>query len=399
MSEFKCEVVKAVIEPHPNADAIEICRIGDFQSIVKKGQVKTGDLCVYIPEQAVLPEWLLKDMGFWDDFAVKGELHGGAGNRVKAQKIRGVVSQGLILTMKGMNYGYGATVTRPPIENDGFLTDSDGVVPMIFEVGDDVAEFLGITKYEPALPSQMRGKIVGVDFEATHGYDFDNLKNRTSLFDDGDIVVITEKIHGTLLQIGIMPASHSNEKFYDGRIIITSKGMGKNGFILDHNDETNLYAQACKRHGLLEKAQMLYGEADAHERPIFIFGEVFGKTMSGANVQDLTYTDEMLDYRCFDICIGNRGNETFYNWNRFFGTCLMLDIPTVPVLHIGPYSKEMVLSHTDGNTTMTSRNQIREGVVVKSYSEDRHPHYGRKIAKSVSNAYLLRKNPDATEFN
>lgn len=41
---------------------------------------------------------------------------------------------------------------------------------------------------------------------------------------------------------------------------------------------------------------------------------------------------------------------------------------------------------------------IREGVVVKSADEVRHPKYGRKIAKSVSEAYLMRKTENATEY-
>ena len=77
---------------------------------------------------------------------------------------------------------------------------------------------------------------------------------------------------------------------------------------------------------------------------------------------------------------------------------------TVPVLFVGAYSKAKVLELTDGNTTvqpLLTRNvvqQIREGVVVKSTSETRHPSYGRKIAKSVSEAYLLRRG-NVTEFN
>jgi hypothetical protein len=76
--------------------------------------------------------------------------------------------------------------------------------------------------------------------------------------------------------------------------------------------------------------------------------------------------------------------------------CKGLNIKPVPVLYRGPYSKEIVLEHTDGKTTLG--NCIREGVVVKSANEDRSRHFGRKIAKSVSNDYLLRKG-NTTEFN
>ena len=401
MSEFKCEVVRVKIVAHPNADAIEIAQVGDYQSIVKKGQFNDGDLGVYIPEQAVVPEWLLKEMGMYDEAKKKGGLAGSLGNRVKAIKLRGVLSQGLMLAMSQDGDGY-AIVSKP---SEGEAVLNLRVTDRLAE-GSDAAEFLCITKYEPTLPSHMRGRIVGADLEATHKYDFDNLKKMPSMFDDGEEVVITEKIHGTLIQIGVVPTSQANEKYFGGRVVISSKGMGARGFVLDHTDETNLYAQAAKKHGLLEAMLEVFGEAaDRQGKPIFIVGEVFGKTLGGAGVQDLTYTDEVLDFRAFDICLGNRGQERYFEWDHFVMATEKLGVKHVPMLYRGPYSKSVVLEHTDGPTTLVSAAprgkvspaHIREGVVVKSAVEARNPHFGRKIAKSVSEAYLLRKN--ATEFN
>ena len=100
MSKFECPVVRIKIETHPNADAIEIARVGDYQSIVKKGQFQDGTLAIYIPEQSVVPESILREMGMWDEFKGKGGLAGTLGNRVKAIKLRGIVSQGLIYPLK-----------------------------------------------------------------------------------------------------------------------------------------------------------------------------------------------------------------------------------------------------------------------------------------------------------
>lgn len=389
MSEFKCEVVRVQIEAHPNADAIEIAKIGDYQSIVRKGTLKTGDLAIYIPEAAVVPEWLLRSMGLWDEVRGKGGLAGSAGNRVKAIKLRGILSQGLIHPAP-YDKDNGCYVV------DGCQEDAgrDSWKPVV--AGDDMAEFLGIVKYEPPIPSHMVGRTLGADFGATHGYDFNNLKKTPSLFDDGEDVVITEKIHGTLMCVSVVPTANANEKYYKGRVIITSKGMGANGLILDHNDETNLYAQTAKRHNLMEAMLIKYGElADSCNRPILLFGEVFGKTASGAGVQDLTYTGETLDYRAFDICFGNRGSELFLDWAAFSRDCVDMCIWYAPLLYRGPYSKQIVLAHTDGQTTLGKC--IREGVVVKSATEDRNRHYGRKIAKSVSEAYLMRKG-ETTEL-
>jgi RNA ligase (TIGR02306 family) len=388
MSEFKCEVVRVKIVPHPNADKIEIAMIGDFQSIVKKGQFKDGDLAVYIPEQSVIPVWLLKEMGFWDEFGQRGMLNGAARNRVKAIKLRGVLSQGIVYQCLALG-GNGNNCT--------FFVKEHGHLPA--SEGDDVASALGITKYEPPLPSHMTGRAIGVDFGATHNYDLDNLKKTPNMFEDGELVVITEKIHGTFLMVSVVPTTDGNEEYYRGRVVLSSKGLGAKGIILDHNDETNLYAQTAKKHGLLDGMLEQYGDvADAHKQPVIVFGEVFGKTLSGAGVQDLTYTDVQLDYRAFDICVGNRGSEKFLDAMSFAQACQNLKVNPVPVVYRGPYSKEIVLSHTDGNTILSDKVQIREGVVVKSTTEARHPSYGRKIAKSVSEAYLLRSG-NTSEFN
>lgn len=403
MSDFTCQVVRVEIIPHPNAEFIEIAKVGDFQSIVKKGQFESGDLAVYIPEQAVLPEWLLRNLGFWDEAKGKGAL-AGAGNRVRAIKLRGVLSQGLALSGIDWDEEVGPTTSdelRLVIGEDG---SND-----IFEKGENVAEFLGVIKYEPALPSHMAGKCIGLDMSITHNYDFDNLKKNPSMFDDGEDVVITEKIHGTLLQIIAVPKSKANERYYKGRVAITSKGLGGKGIILDHTDETNLYAQAVVKHGLLDKMFKISEGMDAldfaglPDQPTVLFGEVFGRTAGGAGVQDMTYNDQTLDFRAFDIANGVREKAEFANEKDFAELMDLLKIYRAPVLYRGPYSKQIVLSHTDGKTTLVgprgSKPHIREGVVVKSATEARSPGCGRKIAKSVSEAYLLRKTVNATEFS
>lgn len=50
MSTFACKARRIQIEPHPNADAIELARVDDYVSIVRKGEFEGGDLAIYIPE-------------------------------------------------------------------------------------------------------------------------------------------------------------------------------------------------------------------------------------------------------------------------------------------------------------------------------------------------------------
>jgi RNA ligase (TIGR02306 family) len=341
----------------------------------------------------VLPEWLLKSLGFWDDMNGKGKLSGGAGNRVRAIKLRGVLSQGILLD--GDNYEGDWVLGGAPTEVGVPLRD--------FNEGDDAAEFLGITKFEPKVPAQMAGKVAGGDLEATIGFDFENLKKCPSLFEDGIDVVITEKIHGTLLQVGIVPRRIWEGKSWadkcpdvgDGfKGIVTSKGQGAKGLMLDPSDTTNLYVKAAIEAGMWEKLQAMRTEVLGHpdDMPLFIFGEIFG-----IGVQDLGYGQEKPGFRAFDIYAGTRSNG-FYLTHDLLVQCLGRgDLPMVPQLYRGPFSAGVVKLHTDGNTIINGVKQIREGVVVKAAHDTNHPRYGRRIAKSVSEAYLLRKG-EVTEY-
>ena len=76
---------------HPNADKLDVVRIGGWQIVVGRDQHRAGEKVVYIPEQALVPEVVQKVLG------VEGRLAGSRKNRVKATKFRKILSQGLIL--------------------------------------------------------------------------------------------------------------------------------------------------------------------------------------------------------------------------------------------------------------------------------------------------------------
>lgn len=424
MSQFECPVVRVSIEPHPNADAIELARVGDYLSIVKKGQFKDGDLAVYIPEQSVLPQWMLELMGFWDDLNGKGKLSGAAGDRVRAMKLRGILSQGLLYPAAQIQRGpvggadreftsvgvrvFGSPYTAEEAKGKVFIAPNVELTE-----GESADEFLGITKYEPRVPANMAGRVAGGDLDATFGYDFENLKKIPGLFDDGMEVAITEKLHGTLLQVALIPeaiyagknwaerATYVSCDFDDSEepnfaVVVTSKGQGAKGLMLDVLDESNLYVKTVADLELADKLLALRHAVGAPaDKPIFLFGEIFG------DVQDLTYgmASGKTTFRAFDAYVGTRNDGHFVDHHTFTTECGIADIDVVPVLYVGPYSKEVVQAHTNGKSVLKgAEQQIREGVVVKATSAPRHPRYGRRIAKSVSEAYLLRKNVNATEF-
>ena len=77
------------IQPIPNADRIVLATVKGWQSIIGKDQFKVGDLCVYIPIDAVIPDELIEAQQLT---YLQGK------NRLRTLKLKGTISQGLILS-------------------------------------------------------------------------------------------------------------------------------------------------------------------------------------------------------------------------------------------------------------------------------------------------------------
>lgn len=411
MSQHECPVVRVTIEPHPNADAIELARVGGYVCIVQKGQFKDGDLAVYIPEQSVLPEWMLRHMGFWDDLNAKGKLSGSAGNRVRAIKLRGVLSQGLLWQVDS-----GSDCGGPFING---AVDDSGSSPMIgVHEGYDAAADLGVTKYQPEVPKQMDGKVAGGDLDATCAYDFENIKKHPSLFAEGDRVVFTEKLHGTFVQIGLIPeAIYKDKPWADKvdeveigghkfRVIITSKGQGAKGLMLDPRDEGNLYIKVIRELAIDAKFCDLRANLASETfnedvrvpldsaRPVFLLGEIHGAGVQKGFDYGL-HAEPM--FRAFDIAVGTRGAMDFIPYRNLRALLDSALIAEVPEVYRGGFSQDMLNAYTDGVSMFGDT--IREGIVIKSMDEVPHVRYGRRIAKSISEDYLMLVNKGkTTEF-
>lgn len=371
MSTFTVTVLPVKIETHANADSLEIARIGDFKSIVRKGEYRDGDLVAYIPEGAVLPQELIAELG------LTGKLAGSESNRVKAVKLRGVLSQGLCLpARKG------------------------------WKKGQDVAADLGIFKYEPVVPAGFQGELMSVGGLRTIKYDIENIKRYPGVICDGEEVVMTEKCHGTFAMFAVMgtsmrldvnvslPSTGIMED--ETRVIVASKGIAQRGLAFKLNadaNQNNIYVRTAKVLNLVESVEEVFGLG----RSVFIMGEIFGP-----GVQDLGYGLEKAEFRIFDIYVGNPGEGKFLSDLELGQACVDLGIPRVPVLYRGPFSQAVLDEYTNGKETVSGKAaHVREGVVVRPCVErqvdEDLPCWNRVQFKSVSEGYLLRKG-NVTEF-
>jgi RNA ligase (TIGR02306 family) len=106
MGTFATPIVRVLsVEHHPNADRLSIVKILGYTAISGKledgsHRYKEGDLVVYIPSASILPEWLLKEMDFWDKEKNMGSLAGSNGDRVKPLRLRGIYSEGVLYPVK-----------------------------------------------------------------------------------------------------------------------------------------------------------------------------------------------------------------------------------------------------------------------------------------------------------
>lgn len=385
MATFECKVYKLIIEEHPNADLIELAGVGDYRSIVGKGQFKTGDLGVYIPEAAVCPDWLIKELG------LEGKLAGKKHNRVKAVKLRGILSQGLVYPVSSISTN--GEITHFIAGESGVNQESPSMNDfMDVKEGDDVTEFLDITKWEPPIPVHMQGEVYNA-FGLTLGYDIENFKLHPDVLQEGEEVIITEKIHGTWCCFGWHP--DNPEKCQ----IITSKGMSERGtaFKLNEANVNNLYVRALRSTenssglNVIDRALGFWGSSNA----FYILGEVYGPGIQ----KGFTYGIDKPGFRLFDVYWGNPKSVGYYADADSMGTLsAALEVERVEELYRGPFSKEKMLELTSGKESLSGTEaNMREGVVIRPLRERETLELGRVILKSVSEEYLLRKG--GTEYN
>lgn len=396
MSTFACTITPITILPHPNAEKLELAKVADYRCVVGKDLYKTGDLVAYIPEAAIIPEDQLKFFGYWNEEQNRGLLAGSNYDRVKAVKLRGEVSQGLVFPV-------------------GKIAAYLGQLDREFVVGEDVAGLLGITKWEPPIPIGMAGEVYNAGQFVTVDYDIENLKKYPDVLHEGEEVIFTEKLHGTSFQIGLLPMKdkyahedHFHLKNEDGEayFFIASKGLGAQGLCFKDNEANlgNVYVRAAKQFGLFEKLlklnRLMLANYDltSFDEPLILQGEVFGA------VQDLTYGAKKgeIFFRAFDICVGERSSRRYFDEDTFVKAIEIMGIDRCPVLYKGPYSKEKILELTHHTMSVVCPSQISEGGVVKPTKERKDDSVptmgGRVIFKSINEDYLLRKG-NATEFN
>lgn len=363
MSSFRCPVVRLeTIKSHPNADRLEIAEVFGWQVVIGKGEFKSGDLAVYVPVDSVIPTELAEKLNITQ--------HLKHGSRVRAARLRGEMSYGFLF--------------KPEI---------------VFAVGTDVASNYGITKYEPEEKVSFRGKTIGKrtpkakrnwfrlikhllwpikgcigrikNFlerskfngkylqESVPGFfkytDIENIKNYKNVLDyENEVLVVTEKIHGTNFRCG----------WVDGVWYVGSHNTVR----IETPDD--LYWQASKLYDL--KSILKEGE--------ILYGEIYGQ-----KIQKLGYGVVGFDVRFFDLMRDGR----YVDYIEFCDFCNRNKLKKVPEFAYGRMGLADLKLLASGKTSINTETHIREGVVVKPAKERTACSCGRVIFKVINDDYLL----------
>lgn len=374
MSEHKVLLTKVEeILPHTNADRLEISRILGWYVVIQKNTLKVGDPVIYIPIDSILPE-SLETLLFPPDSKITLDKH-----RVKSIKIRGALSQGMIVPLKELAKEYPKLSTK--------------------KIGDDVLGILGITKYEPPPPpSIMQGRQTSKRKSNSYFSEYTNI-NKVQFYpntlQENEEVYITEKLHGSQVRLGYLPQKPNTfikkiKKFFHL--------LGEFEWVYgSHHVQLQ---DRCKSHKgyYSENIYYIIGEQfnlrAKLEPNMVLYGEIVGKGIQ----KGYTYgCNDSYDFYAFDISID--GN--YLDPEDFKKYCDRYDIKRVPVLYEGPYTLNKAWELATGPSVIMDRDKpsqsIREGCVVKPVKNRVDPMAGRVVFKFINPDYLLMK--ENTDFH
>lgn len=326
------------LNPIEGADAIECASVLGWQVVVKKGEFQVGDLAVYLEIDSVPPD--AEQYRFLWKFADQRPNN----FRIRTIKLRGQISQGILF----------------PLDNQEIDLKTGSVVGAVLSdlyviEGEDVSDFLGVTKYEPPLP---RGSadVEGQFFDGVTKTDEERVQSAEGAKRlarlRGRPYYITEKLDGSSMTV----AMHDD----------VAKVASRNYRLSDMPDSA--YWNAARNTGVLDWV--------ADNLDYAVQGELVGP-----GIQNNRLGLKQHDFRVFNIY--DRMGARFLSLAEMLETGLPL-VPVVEVGYLFNYTQEDLLRLAEGKYAGTKNE--REGIVIRSNDGD----WDRVSFKAISNRFLLK---------
>jgi RNA ligase (TIGR02306 family) len=254
------ELVKE-IKPHSNADSLEIAVVLGYECIVPIGKFSPGQAVVLIQPDVVLPD------------APWAEVFRARSNRVKAMKLRGVWSFGIVLSVFDIvdhNSRGSAQLKR-------------WLLPI--NIGKDISEEIGVAKYEPPAPKSLDA--AGHLPSSMPKTDEERYQNLTDSLPYGEHVDVTLKIDGQSATYFCIRDANAEGGWRTG---ICSRS-------LEIKPEcNNNYTLAERKYNILEK---LKNYCTYHNVSLALRGEVYGQGIQAFDANP--HSKLPLDFAAFSV--------------------------------------------------------------------------------------------------
>jgi RNA ligase (TIGR02306 family) len=331
------------LRPIEGADAIECAIVGGWTVVVKKGEYSAGDLAVYCEIDSFIPTAIAPFLTKPGHYAKTFE--GVEGERLRTMKLRGQLSQGLLLPLS-------TVYSLPPTTG-------------VDIVGNDVSEPLGIVKYEAPVPAELAGEVKGMFPSLIPKTDQERVQNLkvelAEWLNDGSHWEVTEKLEGSSMTVYVM----------DGDVGVCSRNLD-----LKHNVDNSLWRAAYKYELPAKLANI--------GRNIAVQGEIVGNGIQG-NIYQMRDQD-FLVYDIYDIDAGRYftpGERKAFVAEHGLNHCPVLAYSARLTDTLGLTNMDQVLKFAEGKSVMGMIGCEREGVVFKCHE--------RPVSfKAISNRYLLK---------
>lgn len=370
----KLESIRKIAELNPieGADAIEVATIDGWKVVVKKGDFQVGELAVYLEIDSWVPHALAP-------FLSKGqeprEFNGVKGERLRTIKLRGQVSQGLLVKLNHLVFA---------VETKSIGPDSSAVLRIenLDHEGADVTELLGIQKWEAPLSAQLAGKAKGNFPSFIPKTDQERIQNCFGEIQKKAKRFLTEKVWNAETQVleehpVVVPADFKEPTYevtmkldgssmtifrLDGELRVCSRNLELK--IDEENKDNSFVAMALKIGDAIPEGLAFQGE------------------LMGPGIQN--NREGFKDFRFFVFDIFDIVEYEYFDpvLRRF--NCDIWGLEHVPVLGtnwIAPESVDAGLTLAEGPSI---NHKVREGLVWKC-NED--PSFS---FKTISNQYLLK---------
>lgn len=330
------------IESIPDADFLEVAVVGGWRVVVRKGEYAPNDLAVYLEIDSFVPDSVAPFLTQEGHFPK--EYLGVKGQKLKTKKLRGVLSQGLLLQ--------GIPATGGLVVND-----------KLFQEGEDVSEHLGIVKYEPPVAACLAGLAKGSFPSVVPKTDqerIQNLNRNLEIWKKQCLTwEVTEKLEGSSVTF-FLPK--------DGEFEVCSRNLS-----LKRSEENSFWKAAIQ-----EQVEEKMREHNLFD--VAIQGELVGESIQGNIYQLKGQTFYVFDV--YSVFLGR-----YLSPKERRDLIEKLGFKHVPVLEtefdLSDLSMDDIIAFADSKSVIRSQ-QDREGIVFKC-NEEGHSF------KSISGKYLLKQ--------